>query len=94
MKRFACWRGVRRFVPDDSQLLALLGSAYLKKKDTLRATELLERAVELKPQANDMRTQLAMVRLAVGRGDAAIQELEKNPCGSIPLRPRPQPSLA
>ncbi|MGH6636171.1 MAG: XrtA/PEP-CTERM system TPR-repeat protein PrsT [Gammaproteobacteria bacterium] len=60
----------------DPQLLALLGSAYIKRGDMAKGTPLLEQAVQLAPEAADIRTELALSHLATGASDRAISEFE------------------
>jgi putative PEP-CTERM system TPR-repeat lipoprotein len=61
---------------DDAQLLALLGSAYMKSGDTAKGAELLEQASELDPKAASILTQLALSHLVSGSTTKAIAELE------------------
>lgn len=60
----------------DPQVLALLGSAYLKQGDVARGTQFLEQAAQLAPEAADIRTELALSHLAIGASEQAIREFE------------------
>jgi len=60
----------------DPQLLALLGSAYLKRGDVAKGAPLLEQAAQLAPEAADIRTELALSHLATGAREQAISEFE------------------
>ncbi len=60
----------------DAQLLALLGSAYMKTGDTAKGSELLEQASELDPKAASILTQLALSHLVTGATAQAVTELE------------------
>lgn len=60
----------------DPQFLALLGTAYIQKKDYSRGTEYLERAARLAPDVAAIRTQLAMSNLGSGDTSQAITQLE------------------
>lgn len=62
--------------PDDAQLLALLGTAYMQAGDAGKGSEALARAVELDPNQAALRTQLALGRLASGDAGAAASELQ------------------
>jgi putative PEP-CTERM system TPR-repeat lipoprotein len=62
--------------PDDAQLLALLGTAYMQAGDAGKGSETLARAVELDPNQAALRTQLALGRLASGDAGAAASELQ------------------
>lgn len=62
--------------PDDAQLLALLGTAYMQGGDPGKGSETLARAVELDPNQAALRTQLALGRLASGDAGAATSELQ------------------
>ncbi len=62
--------------PDDAQLQALLGTAYLQAGDSGKGSEALARAVELDPKQAALRTQLALGRLATGDVGAAATELQ------------------
>ncbi|MFT4563064.1 MAG: putative PEP-CTERM system TPR-repeat lipoprotein [Gammaproteobacteria bacterium] len=67
----------QKISPNDPQILALLGSAHLKSGETALGTSLLEQAVRIGPNSPGFRQQLALARLAVGKGDEALNELEK-----------------
>ena len=68
-------RAVQR-EPDDPQLQALLGTAYMQAGDSGKGIEALARAVELDPNQAALRTQLALGRLASGDAGAAATELQ------------------
>ncbi len=68
-------RAVQR-EPDDAQLQALLGTAYMQAGDPGKGSEALARAVELDPNQAALRTQLALGRLASGDAVAAASELQ------------------
>ncbi|MGD2119091.1 MAG: PEP-CTERM system TPR-repeat protein PrsT [Chromatiales bacterium] len=61
---------------DDSQLMSLLGSAYMQKGDNSSAQQWFSRAVEVSPEQAGVRTQLALGMLGQGDVDAAISTLE------------------
>ena len=63
-------------VPDDPQLLAMLGSAHLSDRNAEAGTELLARAAALAPNTAAIRTQLALSHLATGAADKALSQLE------------------
>ena len=60
----------------DAQLLALLGSAYLKIGESAKGLETLEYAFSLDPQAPNIRAELALGHLATGSPQKAIDNLE------------------
>jgi len=60
----------------DPQFLAMLGSAYLEKKDYVRGSEMLERAAAISPAAAAIRTQLGLSHFAQGKTELAVSELE------------------
>ena len=62
--------------PDDSRLLALLATAYMRNRDYAKATPLFEKAVALAPTQTSMRADLALSRLATGQRAAAVEDLE------------------
>lgn len=59
----------------DAQTLALGGEAYLKARNFAKATEYLERAIRLNPQAQQIQTQLAISHLGVGNTEQGLDEL-------------------
>lgn len=61
---------------EDSQLLALLGSAQLQLGQVNEATRALQRAVELAPDTAVFRNQLALSLLSAGEDERAALELE------------------
>ncbi|RPJ41428.1 MAG: hypothetical protein EHM19_11965, partial [Candidatus Latescibacterota bacterium] len=69
--------------PDDADLLARLGGAYLRVRAPARAQGPLSRAVALRPDDADVRLQLGYARLGAGDTEGAIADiehyLEKNP---------------
>lgn len=60
----------------DAEILALLGSAYLKSGEIDKGSSILGQAIEIDPESADIRTQLAMGLLESGSLDAAVTELE------------------
>lgn len=60
----------------DSQLLALLGSAYMLQGDLESGQEWLTKSVEGSPDLASLRTQLALTLLAGGQTGQAIEELK------------------
>lgn len=60
----------------DVQALALLGSAYLTHGDVEKGQELLNRAAELAPGSEMIRTQQALGQLRAGNVEQALGELE------------------
>lgn len=69
---------------DDTQLLAIAGEAYMKTKEYDKASEYLEKAAGLAPEAAMIRTALGRSKLAEGESDAAVKELE----AAIQLEPK------
>lgn len=65
-----------RFHSSDAPLLNLLGRAYLQAGDYTRGTEMLNRALEIDPNIENTRTQLAIGQIASGDINKAITELE------------------
>ncbi len=63
-------------VPADPQVLALAGEAHMQGREFDKATEYLEKAAKLAPDAAVVRTSLAMSRLAQGDDERAVAELE------------------
>lgn len=61
---------------DDAQVYALIGSAYMQMGDVEKAQGFLEEAVTRAPDANGVRTQLAIGHFALGEKENAISELE------------------
>ncbi|RPI44205.1 MAG: PEP-CTERM system TPR-repeat protein PrsT [Betaproteobacteria bacterium] len=62
--------------PDDRDLLATLGEAFLDLSDFNRATDLLEKAAALAPKDPAARIGLGRTRLAAGELDRALADLE------------------
>ena len=60
----------------DPQVLAMLGSTYLQSGHAAEATQALERAVALAPDAAPFRNQLALSLLSAGQQDRAEAELQ------------------
>lgn len=60
----------------DPQLFALLGNAYLQKRDFARGAQFLQKAADLAPDLASIRTQLALGHLASGEAEQAISQLE------------------
>jgi len=63
-------------IKNDAPLLNLLGRAYLQSGDYIQGTETLNRALELNPDIQNTRTQLAIGQIASGDVNKAIVELE------------------
>lgn len=61
---------------NDAQLLSILGSAYLQNRENDKGMGLLEKALELDPNAAGIQTQLAMAQLMAGDNTKAIERLE------------------
>lgn len=60
----------------DAQLFSLLGAAYLQAGDANKANEFLQRATELAPDAENIKTQLALGHLAAGDTAGGVSILE------------------
>lgn len=67
--------------PDDVGVFALAGEVFAKKKDFARSMAAYARASQLKPQNSELRTKLAMSRMATGDADKAISDLESIAAG-------------
>ena len=63
--------------PESAAAWAGVGQAALARRDYLRATESLERAIELDPAASAVRYPLAMAYRALGERDAAVTHLQQ-----------------
>ncbi|MEH6357660.1 MAG: XrtA/PEP-CTERM system TPR-repeat protein PrsT [Pseudomonadales bacterium] len=63
-------------ISNDAQLINLLGRAYLQSGDYTQGTETLNRALEINPDIQNTRTQLAIGQIASGDVNKAIVELE------------------
>lgn len=63
--------------PDDIELLALLGNAYMRGKEYKLANKVFEKAAAMAPDAKSIRTRLALSRLALGQRQRAIDDLDK-----------------
>lgn len=63
---------------EDPQLMALAGEMAMQRRDFGKATEYLEKAAKLAPQAAGVRTSLAMSKLAQGDDARAVAELEES----------------
>lgn len=61
---------------NDAQLLAMLGTAYARTSRLSQASVLLDRAVELAPDVEALRNQLAVTLLAAGESEQAIGALQ------------------
>lgn len=66
---------VLEFEPANPRLLLMLGEAFMREGRHHPASELFERAVRLRPDSAEARVQRAVNRLAVGKGEAAVEEL-------------------
>lgn len=74
----------------DAQSLALMATAHLGGGDRRLSAVYLERAIEKAPEASQLRTQLALIRLSMGQGGAAIEDLK----AAVELNPEAkQPSV-
>ncbi|HEY0490244.1 MAG TPA: XrtA/PEP-CTERM system TPR-repeat protein PrsT [Telluria sp.] len=62
----------------DPQVLALAGELAMQNREFAKATDYLERAAKMAPQAAAVRTSLAMSKLAQGDDTRAIAELEES----------------
>lgn len=63
--------------PDDAGLHALLGNAYLQNRQPDRAELMYEKASSLEPERADALTGLARSRIALGREEEALTDLEQ-----------------
>lgn len=61
---------------NDAQLLAMLGTAYARTDRLSQASVLLDRAVELAPDVEQLRNQLAVTLLAAGETEQAVGTLQ------------------
>lgn len=61
----------------DAQALALAGEILMTEKNFTEATKYLQKAIELKPQAQQLQTQLAISHLGAGDVEQAMNELEE-----------------
>lgn len=61
--------------PDDVELLALLGDAYMRSQDFNRANDVFAKAAALTPDVRSLRVHLAMSRLALGEDRKATDDL-------------------
>jgi putative PEP-CTERM system TPR-repeat lipoprotein len=62
--------------PDDAALLSLAGEVAARQKDFAKAMTIYSRAAQLNPQNAELRTRLAMSKMATGDSDKALLELE------------------
>jgi putative PEP-CTERM system TPR-repeat lipoprotein len=65
-----------RYYPNDAQLMAMLGTAYMQVKRFEEGSALMSKAIEISPDLASYRTQLALGLLAQGKTGEAIHELE------------------
>ena len=72
-------------IPNDPKLLTTLGTAYLKKNRSLKALELLDRAVSVGGNV-EARTQHGLAELAIGKEEAGIEQLSEVFLGSDKAR--------
>jgi len=75
-KAIAVLKSVMDKASGDPQLLGMLGSAYMQKRDFERGIEFFEQAVAIDPDVAETRTQLAVSHLATGETGQAISELK------------------
>jgi len=66
-----------RRASSDTELLSLLGNAYMLDKQYPKATEAFEKAAKNQPDTAVLQTKLALSHLAVGDRKLALQNLEK-----------------
>jgi len=62
--------------PDDVQLLAYQATALIQLQEFDKASDVMERAVALSPDADNLRTGLALLQLQEGDASGAISQLE------------------
>ena len=67
--------------PDDTALLSLAGEAAVRKRDYARAMSAYSRAAQLDPKSAELRTKVAMARMATGDADKALHDLENIAAG-------------
>lgn len=67
--------------PDDASVFGLAGEVFAKKKDYAKSMAAFARASQLKPQNSELRTKLAMSRMATGDADKAMSDLESIAAG-------------
>lgn len=67
--------------PDDAGVFGLAGEVFAKKKDYAKSMAAFARASQLKPQSSELRTKLAMSRMATGDADKAMSDLESIAAG-------------
>jgi len=66
----------RGIANNDPQLLAMLGSAYIRHGEQEKGEQLLEAAIQLNPDSAGIRTELAITHLATGETKDAINEIK------------------
>ena len=67
--------------PDDTALLSLAGEAAVRKRDYAKAMTAYARAAQLDPKNTELRTKVAMTRMATGDADKALLDLENIAAG-------------
>ena len=67
--------------PDDTALLSLAGEAAVRKRDYAKAMSAYSRAAQLDPKSVELRTKVAMARMATGDADKALHDLENIAAG-------------
>ena len=67
--------------PDDAALLSLAGEAAVRKRDYAKAMAAYSRAAQLDPKSTELRTKVAMARMATGDADKALHDLENIAAG-------------
>ncbi|MFZ5844065.1 MAG: XrtA/PEP-CTERM system TPR-repeat protein PrsT [Pseudomonadota bacterium] len=65
-----------RKYPEDIQLMSYQATAHIQLQEFDKASEIMERAVEISPDADNLRTGLALLQLQEGQTAAALGQLE------------------
>lgn len=66
-----------RLDPTDTDIMVLLGNAYMRTREYNKAVQLFEKAASLAESTIGIRTRLAMARLALGQRERGIEELSR-----------------
>jgi Tfp pilus assembly protein PilF len=64
----------KKLAPDHPNTYASLGKIYIKRKDTKKAQEALEDAIQISPFNADIHKDLAAVYEMLGRSESALRE--------------------